>query len=174
MKIRVVPGTGGFYAVSKTGNVYSCKISGPIVGRKGEWRKMRPGETTKYGHQFIVVYLGSGKKKNRLVHHMVLETFRGPRPKGLECRHLDGNPRNNNLTNLKWGTRKKNAEDSVRHGTSSRGVDRPSSVLNEKKIRNIRRRLINGENQRSIAKRYGVSQPVISGIKNGKTWYWVK
>ena len=56
------------------------------------------------------------KKKNVFIHRLVLEAFVSPCPKGMICRHLDGNPTNNNVSNLKWGTYKENHEDRVKHG----------------------------------------------------------
>lgn len=53
----------------------------------------------------------------RFVHRLVLEAFIGPCPSGMECRHLDGNPSNNRLENLLWGTPLENANDRRRHGT---------------------------------------------------------
>jgi hypothetical protein len=50
----------------------------------------------------------------------VLEAFVGPRPPGLECRHLDGNPANSVLANLAWGTHSENMQDRVRHGTHNK------------------------------------------------------
>jgi hypothetical protein len=52
----------------------------------------------------------------RLMHRLMLETFRGPRPKGQECRHLDDNKHNWRIENLKWGTRFENGQDRVRNG----------------------------------------------------------
>jgi hypothetical protein len=40
----------------------------------------------------------------------------------MECLHGDGDPTNNNLSNLRWGTSIENEEDKLRHGT--RGRDR--------------------------------------------------
>ncbi len=57
----------------------------------------------------------NGKTYN--VHKLVAEAFIGPRPEGLQVRHLDGNPRNNNVTNLVYGTSKENHADMVTHGT---------------------------------------------------------
>ncbi len=51
------------------------------------------------------------------VHGLVLTTFVGPKPTGLEACHGDGNPTNNALSNLRWDTRSSNQIDSVRHGT---------------------------------------------------------
>ena len=50
------------------------------------------------------------------VHKLVALAFLGP-ANGLEVRHLDGNPQNNRLENLAYGTRQENAQDMVRHGT---------------------------------------------------------
>lgn len=49
------------------------------------------------------------------VHKLVLIAFQGPRPDGAEGLHRDGNPANNALTNLVWGSRSENVLDQVRH-----------------------------------------------------------
>ena len=53
----------------------------------------------------------------RLVHRLVLEAFVGPRPEGMVARHLNGDPGDNRLENLAWGTQSENNYDKVRHGT---------------------------------------------------------
>ncbi len=58
-----------------------------------------------------------GTKKQVYVHQLVLGAFVGPCPIGMECRHLDGNPSNNFLSNLRWGTHLENMEDMRRHGS---------------------------------------------------------
>jgi hypothetical protein len=55
--------------------------------------------------------------RTRLVHQMVLAAHAGPRPDGQEVRHLDGDPLNNWLANLAYGTPSENSADKVRHGT---------------------------------------------------------
>lgn len=56
--------------------------------------------------------------KTRRVHRLVMLAFVGPRPPGLQIRHLDGNNQHNDLSNLKYGTPAENAADKIRHGTS--------------------------------------------------------
>jgi hypothetical protein len=68
------------------------------------------------GHLLIKV-CKNGKYESFFVHRLVLETFISPCPPGMECRHLDGNPENNKLNNLKWGTRSENVKDSIKHKT---------------------------------------------------------
>ncbi len=59
----------------------------------------------------------NGRYMSYRVHRLVAEAFLGERPEGEEVRHLDGNPANNALPNLCYGTRSENNLDSVRHGT---------------------------------------------------------
>jgi len=59
----------------------------------------------------------AGVKLQRFVHQIVLETFGGPCPQGLECCHNDGNPAHNCLSNLRWDTRSANRFDMVQHGS---------------------------------------------------------
>lgn len=50
------------------------------------------------------------------VHRLVLTAFVGPCPPGMETRHLSGDPGDNRLVNLRWGTPAENNLDTVRHG----------------------------------------------------------
>jgi hypothetical protein len=53
----------------------------------------------------------------RYNHLMVMAAFVGPLPDHLETRHLNGNPKDNRLVNLAYGTRSENFLDAVQHGT---------------------------------------------------------
>ena len=102
---KFVPGYDGRYEVSNQGHVRSFK-------RYAQGRILRPGRMPS-GH--LSVALGRGN--SQCVHKLVLLTFTGPAPDNYECRHLNGNPADNRLANLCWGTRSENILDSVRHGT---------------------------------------------------------
>jgi hypothetical protein len=79
--------------------------------RNAAGRVLRPGAQSS-GHLSVVL----GRGNTRTVHSLALEAFAHPRRKGLECRHLDGNPANNKLENLAWGTRAENNRDKFAHG----------------------------------------------------------
>lgn len=52
------------------------------------------------------------------VHRLVLLAFVGPpATNSAEVCHIDGNPANNQLANLRWGSSSENKADQVRHGT---------------------------------------------------------
>lgn len=115
---RDVPRYKGIYRVSDRGQVKSLdrvflnKI-GSLWRARGKMLKL--GKTRRgYPHVYLSIY---GEQKRFMVHRLVLLTFVGSCPKGMETRHLDGNSSNNNLSNLCWGTHQENMQDSVKHGT---------------------------------------------------------
>ena len=67
------------------------------------------------GYSRVSLQLASGDEKKFFVHALVLHAFVGPRPEGLVIRHLDGNPQNNNLSNLRYGTQAENEGDKRSH-----------------------------------------------------------
>ena len=104
---RDVPGSDGRYLVNDQGQVYSRWQRRPLKGR-------RVGS----GHVRVYLRLPEGPR-GRYVHQLVMEAFVGPRPAGMDTRHLDGNPANNALANLAYGTPSENARDRRRHGTDA-------------------------------------------------------
>jgi len=170
MSIKYVKGFNKFYCISDNGRVWSRYIRGSDNSkRKGKWRRLKFIKQSS-GHLMVGLYL-DGKQYRRFVHSLVLETFIGPCPKKLECRHLDGNPANNKIENLKWDTHKENMEDRVSHGTSNRGERCGTSKLTKNKIIEIRRLYFTKKyTQRKLAKIFDVTQQHISDIVNKKIW----
>jgi len=87
--------------------------------------------------------------------------------------HDDGNPRNNDLANLRWDTPKNNERDKVAHGRSNRGVRGSSAKLTETDVREIRRRADAGEPLATIAADYPVSARAVGQIAKRTTWRWL-
>lgn len=104
---RPVPGFPG-YLVSNYGQVKSVER---MVERAGQGPRrvpsciLRPGPA-RSGHLTVVL----GRGNTRQVHALVLLAFVGPPPPGREVLHLDHNPRNNRLSNLRYGTRAENVQ----------------------------------------------------------------
>ena len=69
--------------------------------------------------------------KTRRVHQLVLEAFVGPRPTGHLVMHLDDDPTNNALTNLRYGTQQDNLDDMVTKGRSCKGEAHPKALVND-------------------------------------------
>jgi hypothetical protein len=108
------PGMSG-YEVSDRGRVRSLDrkiVRSDGVVQRWPGRLLRP-RVRESGHLHV---MGSDRRNYR-VHRLVLEAFVGPCPAdGHEACHNDGNPSNNRLENLRWDTRKANAQDTLRHG----------------------------------------------------------
>jgi len=155
------------YAVSKCGKVYSKPRRDRMNHRLGGWLKQPPG--TK--RALFVNLSEKGKRYLRRVHRLVLETYIGPRPVGMECRHLDGNPTNNNLDNLCWGTPSENQADRLIHGTDIRGEKSGMSKLTEKDVRLIFQTYHDGiYSQSYLAEQFGVARTTVQAIIEKRTW----
>lgn len=101
-----IPEWEGLYEVSDQGRVLSV--------RRKLIRKLQPDVHDAY----LTVNLSrDGTVKKYFVHRLVLLTFVGPCPEGMESRHLNGKPDDNRLHNLKWDTRIANARDKYEHRT---------------------------------------------------------
>ena len=135
-------------------------------------------------HGYKVVDLRKNKKRNRrFVHRLMLETYVGECPKGMECRHLNGIKTDNSLENLKWGTKSENQMDRLTNNTSNRGERHSNSKLTKKQVIEIRclakgfnkgvREIDNGGNYKEIAKRYGISETNVGAIVSRRSWGWV-
>jgi hypothetical protein len=140
--------------------------TGKRVRRLGVMLKPR---TLPCGHLWVTLQV-DGIRDNYGVHQLVLLAFRGPRPAGMETRHLDGEPTNNTPGNLIWGTHKANMEDRVRHGTSCAGEQNWKARLTSTQVRDARRRSAAGERHVDIARSLGVAPNTISSIVHRHIW----
>jgi transposase len=111
-------------------------------------------------------------KRNRIaVHRLVLIAFVGPNPPGQMCRHLDGNPANNCVGNLAWGTYLENAADRAKHGKNLNGEKNHLAKLTEDDVRAIRRDYKSGGvTHQDLADRYGISKHLVYLVIKRKMW----
>lgn len=157
------------YRIGTNGSLWS-KFNNNWLGDK--WKLLSPTPEKK-GH--LVATLINGKiRQKQYVHCLVLEAFVGYCPFGLQCLHWDGNPANNNLTNLRWGTQSENMMDRVRHGTSNRGERNGKTVLTEENVLEIRLLLDLQMSCQEIGRRFNVDGATIRMIKNNINWKWLQ
>lgn len=163
---KLIPGVPG-YAVSDAGRVKRLRAS----------RGTRPGHilTPHLGgrakcYPTVSVRTGGPMKRWR-VHRLVAMAFHGPAPTPRsQVAHIDGNPTNNQPSNLRWATPSENASDRVTHGTSGRGELSQTSKLTEDDVLAIR--AATGR-YADIAAPYGVDRHTVGDIKLRKTWAWL-
>lgn len=111
--LRPIPGYPN-YSITPDGRIWSD----PRPGSRGGWMSPPRGS-----HGYRTVRLGvAGRFRTLTVHFLVALTFHGPRPEGMEIRHLNGNPLDNRAENLAYGTQGQNMLDRVRHGTHHEAI----------------------------------------------------
>lgn len=164
---RDIPGYEGRYQASTLGRIRSLDRRVPVYDSTGRFtravrgRILRPGKC-RSGH--VSVVLGNGKPGS-MVHQLICRTFIGPCPKGMEVLHKNGNPCDNRLENLHYGTRTENILDVYKVGKRWRKFS-----LND--VDRIRFELFCGIPGHEIAKEYAASDATISAIKRGRTYRW--
>ncbi len=168
VEFRDIPDHPG-YRVGNDGSVWSRWIQKVVGGRVGSrsyigvaWRRMR---TPPGNHGYLTVCL---RGRVLTVHRLVLLAFVGECPAGMECRHIDGDRLNSNLSNLAWGTHAENDADKRRHGTMVvlRGEQHGNARLSDAKIADIRS-LGGRMSHREIARIHGVSYGYVGHLLKG-------
>ena len=150
----------GKYAVSTLGRIKSYHGLQP--------RLLRPC-VNRIGYELVTLRLHGITHSSRLVHHIVAETFLGPRPSGKQINHRDGVKRNNAPTNLEYVTAQQNSQHAVDTGLGNRGVDNGQSKLTEQDVVNIRRLYEHG-NGAQLARAFGVSKSIVYAVVKRETW----
>lgn len=173
---RPVPGYDG-YAVSNQGRVTSLDRKIRRIGSHGDigwWfyrgKILSPGLTSA-GYPHVQIGKGNYNYSGEDVHKFVALAFIGPRPSpDHEVRHYDGNPSNNRVENLFYGTYQEQYDDRVRHGRDNRGTKHYAAKLTEDDVREIRQ---SSATMGSLARRYGVNRTTIHQIRHRLAWRWL-
>lgn len=144
-----VKGYEGLYLISQNGDIYSLATN-----------KIMSSHYLSNGYKQL--RLTKDKvHKHKLVHRLLAEAFI-PNPENKPCiDHIDGNPRNNSLSNLRWCTYKENWNNPI---SRSRALahQHPWPKMSEQAVR-----------KRSLK----FHKPVVQFSKDGKyikTWDCIK
>lgn len=156
---KAVPGSPG-YEISNKGQLRSYLKTGAGRGFNDEPR-IRIPSSDKDGY-LRVQLRGPGGPRNVTIHRLVAEAFLADSEfEGAIVLHGDGDPWNNTVENLRWGTYAENTSDRVLHGTL--GLTRtPAEILEMKRLYEM------GFYQREIARVFKTSQSYVHEILTGK------
>lgn len=166
---RPVPGFEGYYEASQLGTVRRIKTQGWRVTS----RILKPGQA-RGGYDNYVLCLNN-ERKNYRGHRLVWETFNGLVDAGKQINHINGDKKDNRLSNLELCT----ASENMVHAYSVLGRDprRPQfgtkngrAKLTNDDVEEIKRLRATGLSQQKIADQFGVDQTNISAILRGATW----
>lgn len=122
---KPILGFEGTYEVSNFGlvrsidriivhNTYKETSKSKTQFNKGKTIAIRYNNMGK-GYAYLMLYLNS-KHTKKFVHRLVAQAFIENPENKKEVNHIDGNPRNNNVENLEWNTRKENIAHAIATG----------------------------------------------------------
>lgn len=169
---KPVKGLEDFYEISNLGKIRSLKREGRT--RYG-FRQYGGNEVNHFVgcHGYPAVNLTKKDfRKQFLVHRLVLQSFVGDCPAGMEACHNDGNRLNTNLSNLRWDTKRNNELDKRNHPTWQGGEKNGRSKLKTEQVKYIR--INKNESDVFLAKKFNVSADAISKVKRRKNWAFIE
>jgi hypothetical protein len=146
---------------------YTVTIDGKVINEKG--KEIKP-YLSKHGYLRISIYEDS-KYKRVFLHRLIAEKFI-PNINNLPCvNHIDGDKKNNNISNLEWCSYSHNNKHAYRIGLNKRkpGEKSHRHVLKENQVKYI---YINpdGKTNKELADIYNVATQTISNIWSMRTW----
>jgi len=110
-----------------------------------------------------------GKRHRYSVHRLILENFNPVEGmENLQVNHIDGNKRNNKLSNLEWTTCQENIDHAINNNL--RAKVNGASKLTIEQVKEIFIRSNNGETNISLGEEFGVHPDQIGRIKNRHSW----
>lgn len=114
--------------------------------------------------------------KNTPLHRLVAETWL-PKSEDTEkvyVNHIDGNTKNPHVDNLEWVTLSENQRHALQIGLKQKGSELYNSQLDEEKVHQICKHLVDGWIVKDIAEKFDVSRDIIRKIKSGDTYFHVR
>lgn len=153
---KEIPDYEGLYEIDVLGNIYSLNYRRKL-GLRGQLKPWKH----KYGYDIIALSKPGLHKKKYTIHQLVMLTFVGPRPEGMDIRHLNGDTSDSRLENLAYGTASENSIDMVYHQTNPTQKLTPQQALD---IFNDSRSNV------EIGFEYGITRTQVHYIKSGKQW----
>lgn len=162
----------GSYRISNLGRFYSVprialRRNKKPLPVKGGYLK---GSCNGRGKGYLQVRLG---KKQVYIHRLVAIYFL-KKEEGLDfVNHIDGDTKNNKVSNLEWCTRSQNLKHAFRTGlikTPYIGDTSRNLKLNTTKVLEIKRLLKQGVFHKDIAIMYNVSKATITDINLKRSW----
>jgi hypothetical protein len=153
------------YQINQKGDLKSLKRK--TTGTFTSIDKLIRKDLNKKGY-YTYTLCKNGKSQRKLLHRLLAKAFI-PNPNNYPCvNHIDGNPLNNDLSNLEWCTYSYNTI----HGYEKNGRLNPNRKLKESEVIEIKEKLKNPYwgIVRDLSIEYNVSNWIISLIKNFKSY----
>lgn len=145
-----------------------CDEEGNVYDRNGNIKTYKP---QKRYNKIHVVLKGGGRKTIDL-HRLVVETWLGEIPKGMQVNHIDGNRQNNSVRNLEICTPSQNTQHAFDNKliVPYKGEEHYASTLSDEQVIQIYNHIRKLYNNQEIADIFNVEFKLVSLLRNGKRW----
>lgn len=168
---KAIPGWEGFYEASSIGRVRSIRRLSRLNSKQPERKRWMGGivkkQTLQKGGYYSVMLTAKGNRVRMPVHRAVLMAFSGFPQDCQITRHLNGNPADNRVDNLAWGSHLENMADRKDHGRYAAGESHVMAKLTNEQALEIYK---SDERGIDLAKRFGIHQTIVSDIRRGRIW----
>ncbi|SRR6266566_703545 len=149
---RVIP--------DKFGRIYNGgKIMEPKLDRKGYIRAPATfdGHHVDFFHEWVALF------------------YHGPKPKGKQVNHKDGNKLNNDPRNLEYLTQEEHRKKTKEMGLYHYGTRTGGAVLTDKLVKEIRKLYATSKwTMKKLAEKYVVAEMTIWAVIHRRNWKHVK
>lgn len=166
-----IPGYEGLYQVSDLGRVRSLdriKWNG-----KSEFvikgKILKTSYRNKNNREYVELTDENKKRTKINIHILVAIAFIGPRPESYAVCHIDGNPLNNKLSNIRYDSNRQNQIDVYRQGRKS-----GNGKLTIEQVLEIRKLYSTGDYTKTkLGEMFEVHSATIGKIINRKRFSWL-
>ncbi len=166
-----IPGYEGLYQASNKGRIKSLEryYKSAILLKMPENIKK---QTINYKGYWFLHLSKNGKKHPTTVHKLIILTFKGPKPyPEATVNHIDSNKLNNQDNNLEYCSVKDNILHFRKNINDYIGINHPMARLSEEDVISIRKEYKELKTkQKDIAKKYNITQVMVSRIIVRKAW----
>ena len=185
-KWKPVEGLENFYHISSKGRILNLERvvvyktgKKETLGKKeirNKGGKIKKSNYNSEGYEIVRLVGDDGKAITTRMHVLVAHHFIGPRPNGMEISHQDGNPANNDVSNLAYESRRTNNAKRMIHGTLPYGAESKKSKLTIDQVllaRKVRESCKHGEwrpKAKELALTFGVALGTLENAASGRNW----
>lgn len=165
--IKDVAGFEGRFMVTSFGRMFSIN---------GKWKGIKEMSPCKgYGGYLLTNLRWKDKNRKVRIHTIVAESFLKKESWHACVNHIDGNPSNNNVSNIEWTDNAGNVRHAIETGLfDTKGEKHHNSKLTKEKVLEMRRiRNKYGLPYSEIGKMFGVCRRQASDVVRGVNWGWI-
>lgn len=162
---RIIDGTNGRYSVSSFGNVRANWSDVPQRNKDVRVRIEKTVILRPYLHTTGYWRINLGRKNRHYVHRLIAKAFIENLSDKPQVDHIDGDRKNNQITNLRWVSAKENTDyGGTRHGFEPQKNAARAAAFHPQRVEAYRALYAEGLSMREIARRYNTCHTSISRV----------